>query len=62
MKNLEQKTIRFLDEINKNTLKILKSGNMIPNLIRNFLIIKSQNIFRKIIRNRVKIFIQKIIF
>ena len=40
MKNLEQKTIQFLDEINKNTLKILKSGNMIPNLIRNFLIDK----------------------
>jgi len=36
MKNLEQKTIQFLDEINKNTLKFLNSGNMLPNLIRNF--------------------------
>jgi len=40
MKNLEQKTIQFLDEINKDTFKILKIGNILPNLIRNFLIYK----------------------
>ena len=40
MKNLELKIIQFLDEINKDTLKIIKLGNMLPNLIRNFLIHK----------------------
>ena len=40
MKNLEQKTSQFLDEINKDTFKILKIGNILPNLIRNFLIYK----------------------
>jgi len=38
MKNLELKTSQFLDELNKDTLKIIKLGNMLPNLIRNFLI------------------------
>ena len=40
MKELEQKTTEFLDEINKDTFKILKIGNILPNLIRNFLIYK----------------------
>ena len=40
MKNIELKIIQFLDEINKDTLKIVKLGNMLPNLIRNFLIYK----------------------
>ena len=40
MKDLEQKTTEFLDEINKDTFKILKIGNILPNLIRNFLIYK----------------------
>ena len=40
MKNLELETIQFLDEINKDTLKIIKLGNMLPNLIRYFLIDK----------------------
>ena len=58
MKNLEQKTLQFLDEINKNTLKIIKSGNMLPNLIRNFLIDKiasdiylEKDIYEKEIKN-----------
>ena len=38
--NLELDIIQFLDEINKDTLKIIKLGNMLPNLIRNFLIDK----------------------
>ena len=38
MKNIELKIIQFLEEINKDTLKIVKLGNMLPNLIRNFLI------------------------
>ena len=40
MQNLELDIIQFLDEINKDTLKIIKLGNMLPNLIRNFLIDK----------------------
>ena len=40
MKNLELDIIQFLDEINKDTLKIIKLGNMLPKLIRNFLIDK----------------------
>ena len=40
MKVLEQKITEFLDEINTDTFKILKLGNMLPNLIRNFLIYK----------------------
>ena len=40
MKNLELDIIQFLDEINKETLKIIKLGNMLPKLIRNFLIDK----------------------
>ena len=40
MQNLELNIIQFLDEINKDTLKIIKLGNMLPNLIRNFLIVK----------------------
>ena len=58
MKNLELKTIQFLDEINKDTLKIIKLGNMLPNLIRNFLIDKivsdislEQNIYETEIKN-----------
>ena len=40
MQNLELDIIQFLDEINKDTLKILKLGDMLPKLIRNFLIDK----------------------
>ena len=38
MDNLKIKVFDFLDEINANTLKILKLGNMFPNLVKNFLI------------------------
>jgi len=38
MENLKIKIFDFLDEINANTLKILKLGNMFPNLVKNFLI------------------------
>ena len=40
MKNLKLEIIQFLNEINKDTLKIIKLGNMLPNLIRHFLIDK----------------------
>ena len=58
MKNLELKIIQFLNEINKDTLKIIKLGNMLPNFIRNFLIYKivndislEQNIYETEIKN-----------
>ena len=53
MKELEKKTTEFLDEINKDTFKILKIGNILPNLIRNFLIYKivSEISLEKNIRN-----------
>ena len=38
MKDLKIKTFNFLDGINNYSLKILKSGNMFPNFVRNFLI------------------------
>ena len=38
MENLKIKIFDFLDEINANTLKILKLGNMFPNIVKNFLI------------------------
>ena len=57
MKNLEQEIIQFLYHINKDTLKIIKRGNMLPKLIRNFLIDKiiseiflEQNIYDKEIK------------
>ena len=57
MKNLEQEIFQFLDHINKDTLKIIKLGNMLPKLIRNFLIDKiiseiflEQNIYDKEIK------------
>ena len=38
MKDLELKIKNFIDEINSDTLKILKLGNMLPNVVKNFLI------------------------
>ena len=40
MKDLKLKTFDFLDEVNTNSLKILKLGNMLPNFVKNFLIYK----------------------
>ena len=40
MKDLKLKTFDFLDEVNTNSLKILKLGNMFPNFVKNFLIFK----------------------
>ena len=38
MKDLESKTKNFIDEINFETLRILKFGNMLPNFLKNFLV------------------------
>ncbi len=62
MKNLELKIVQFLDEINKDTLKILKLGNMLPNLIRNFLIdkiISEISLEKKIYASEIKKFYLK---
>ena len=40
MNGLGLKITEFVDAINTDTLKILKLGNMLPNLIKNFLIYK----------------------
>ena len=38
MKDLESKIKNFIDEINSDTLKILKFGDMLPKVLQNFLI------------------------
>ena len=38
MKDLESKIKDFINEINPDTLKILKFGNMLPNIVKNFLV------------------------
>jgi len=38
MDDLKLKTFNFLDEINNNSFKILRLGNMLPNLVKSFLI------------------------
>lgn len=38
MKDLESKIKNFISEINPDTLKILKLGNMLPNIVKNFLV------------------------
>jgi len=40
MKDLKLKTFDFLNELNINSLKILKLGNMLSNFVKNFLIYK----------------------
>ncbi len=58
MENFKLKTFAFLDQINTNTLKILQIGNMLPNIVKNFLIYSlvkeitlEQNIYDKEIKN-----------
>ena len=58
MDDLKLKTFNFLDEINNNSLKILRLGNMLPNLVRSFLIYEilseisiEQNLYEKEIKN-----------
>ena len=38
MKDLKLKTFDFLNELNINSLKILKIGNMLSKFVKNFLI------------------------
>ena len=58
MNDLKLKTFNFLDEINNNTLKILRFDNMLPNLVKNFLIYEivskisiEQNLYETEIKN-----------
>ena len=58
MKHLELKIYNFLDEINTDTLKVLKIGDMFHNFVKNFLIYNisneiflEQNIYDKEIKN-----------
>ena len=58
MYDLKLKTFNFLDEINTNSLKILRLGNMLPNLVKSFLIYEivseisiEQNIYETEIKN-----------
>ena len=58
MDDLKLKTFNFLDEINKNTLKILRFENMLPNLVKSFLIYEivseipiEQNLYETEIKN-----------
>ena len=58
MDDLKLKTFNFLDEINNNSLKILRLGNMLPNLVKSFLIFEivreisiEQNLFETEIKN-----------
>ncbi len=58
MDDLKLKTFNFLDEINKNTLKILRFENMLTNLVKSFLIYEivseisiEQNLYETEIKN-----------
>ena len=58
MDDLKLKTFNFLDEINNNSLKILRLGNMLPNLVKGFLIHEivseisiEQNVYETEIKN-----------
>ena len=58
MDDLKLKTFNFLDEINNNSLKILRLGNMLPNLVKSFLIYEivseisiEQNLYETEIKN-----------
>ena len=62
MKNLELKIIKFLDAINYDTLKILKFGNMLPNIIKNFLVYEIAsmvNLEQKVLEKEIKNFYLK---
>ena len=58
MDDLKLKTFNFLDEINNNSLKILRLGNMLPGLVKSFLIYEiasqisiEQNVYETEIKN-----------
>ena len=58
MDDLKSKAFNFLDEINNKSLKILRLGNKLPNLVKSFLIFEivreisiEQNLFETEIKN-----------
>ena len=59
MKDLDSKIKILLDEINSDTLKILKYGNMLPNFIKNFLVYEIASITtleKNVLENEIKKF------
>ena len=59
MKDLKLKTFDFLNELNINSLKILKLGNMLSNFVKNFLIYKIVSEISTILDNTKKSKIEK---
>ena len=58
MDDLKLRTFNFLDEINNNSLKIIRLGNILPNLVKSFLIYEilreisiEQNLYETEIKN-----------
>ena len=59
MQDLDLKIKNFINEINSETLKILKFGNMLPNFLQNFLvyeIAKMVTLEQNISENEIKKF------
>ena len=62
MQDLDLKIKNFINEINSETLKILKFGNMLPNFLQNFLvyeIAKMVTLEQNISENEIKKFYLK---
>ena len=62
MQDLDLKIKNFINEINSETLKILKFGNMLPNFLQNFLvyeIAKMVTLEKNISENEIKKFYLK---
>ena len=62
MDNLKPKVLHFIKRLDPLTLKILKTGNMLPSLIKNFLIVeilKDISIDKNIYDNEINIFYSK---
>lgn len=62
MDNLKTKVLHFIKRLDPLTLKILKTGNMLPSLIKNFLIVeilKDISIEKNIYDNEINIFYSK---
>ncbi len=62
MKDLESKIKNFINEINPDTLKILKFGNMLPKIIKNFIVyelVSMVNLEQNFQENEIKNFYLK---
>ena len=57
MKDLESKIKNFINGINPDTLKILKFGNMLPTIVKNFLVYEiasMESIEKNVQENEIK--------